>query len=335
MTTRAILWFDGQSAQTQSAQLERAAETLLVHTVGRPDVVIQVSNMLLLTDVTAPKPVLGAPLGGYAVLRSASDLHALVPEVLAGGRAQHQLPSWRTAAAALLGAIALVILLSGWIVPKAADVAGAVIPWSAEIRLGTELLRRLDAVVLKPSTLEGKQQIKIAGRFSALAELAELDGARIVFRASNSLGPNAFALPGRIVIVTDELVEALGVTPRLDAVLAHELGHVQQRHAARSVLSRAGFALVIGAVLHDDSLVSKAAAEMPSGLLTAAHSRDAEREADAFAFALLRKSGSSPAAFGEALEAMQQRTKVRQDGPSYLGTHPSSQERIDAAKNAR
>ncbi len=48
-------------------------------------------------------------------------------------------------------------------------------------------------------------------------------------------GANAFALPGGVLFMTDALV-ALAEPAAILGVLAHELGHVQQRHATRVVV---------------------------------------------------------------------------------------------------
>ncbi len=62
-------------------------------------------------------------------------------------------------------------------------------------------------------------------------------GTSVLFRKSRdpAMGPNAFALPGGTIVVTDELVELLGDHEdcACSGVLAHELGHVEgaPRHA--------------------------------------------------------------------------------------------------------
>jgi len=116
------------------------------------------------------------------------------------------------------------------------------------------------------------------------------------------LGPNAFALPGGIVFVTDDMLELLqGRDDVLIGVLAHELGHVKRRHGMRLVVQ----ATVLGAVA---SLVwgdfSTLLATVPVLLGQNAYSRDFEREADLDAIAMLRANGLSPAVMAEMFERL-------------------------------
>ena len=46
---------------------------------------------------------------------------------------------------------------------------------------------------------------------------------------------NAFALPSRDIFVYRGLIDLLEDDPMLSGVLAHEIAHVQQRHAVESV----------------------------------------------------------------------------------------------------
>ncbi len=57
----------------------------------------------------------------------------------------------------------------------------------------------------------------------------------VEFRASPIIGANAFALPGGIVIVTDQLMQLAEHDDEILAVLAHEIGHVKHRHVLRGL----------------------------------------------------------------------------------------------------
>ena len=50
------------------------------------------------------------------------------------------------------------------------------------------------------------------------------------FRAGPLGGPNALALPGGVILVSDELLIDLGSEAELLAVLAHEIGHIELGH---------------------------------------------------------------------------------------------------------
>jgi Zn-dependent protease with chaperone function len=120
------------------------------------------------------------------------------------------------------------------------------------------------------------------------------------------------------------------------AVLAHELGHVHYRHSTRVLLSGSFHALVVMAVFGDASSISSIAATAPTVLVNSGYSRDFEREADAFAFDLLDRTGSSPEAFATALEDLTNAIGEKKRGLDfgYLSTHPQTGERIEAAHEA-
>jgi Zn-dependent protease with chaperone function len=221
-----------------------------------------------------------------------------------------------------------------WGIPWAADRIVAGIPVSVEHSLGAQVLGHLDGLGLKASTLPSQRQEALRKRFAAL--LPGLTGAsdyRIEFRDAPRLGANAFALPGGTVVVTDQLVHLLHDDREIDAVVAHEIGHQQHRHALRQAL-RGSFIAVIAALFTGD--VSSAGAvvvAVPTFLLDSHYSRSFESEADAFAFDLLARRETSPHWFARAMEALL-RDQPDDTQLAYLSSHPPTAERIEQAEAA-
>ena len=114
-------------------------------------------------------------------------------------------------------------------------------------------------------------------------------------------GFNAFALPGGSIVVLDGLVEN-GTDVQVLGVLGHELGHVAERHAMRNVLQTASMGVLAGLLWGD---VSGILANAPVLVGTLHHSREFEREADAFAVRFLRASGHGTEPLAQMLEKMQ------------------------------
>ena len=74
-----------------------------------------------------------------------------------------------------------------------------------------------------------------------------------------------------------------------------------------------------------------------SSVLQQAFSREMEREADKYAIEKLIALGYSNDDFADAIDALQtklaERAEIDESWLKYLSTHPSSQERIDFARN--
>ena len=238
----------------------------------------------------------------------------------------------------------VVCVLSGavlfyWGVPWMSDRIAAQLPEQVETRLGEEVLAQLDRFAgLAPSSLDMERQSGLLERFAALkADMPGAENHRLLFRNAAGIGPNALALPGGTVIITDQLVSLVNDDREIDAVLAHELGHQQQHHALRQTL-RSSFVIVIAAMFAGDvSSASAVVVAVPPFLLQGHYSREFESEADAFALRTLAEKGTSPAWFAQAmrtLEAFVSDQGESDDSPGYLSSHPQTRERIDEAEFA-
>lgn len=252
----------------------------------------------------------------------------------------------------LAGVIALGVwgYVSG--VPWAAQQVAMHIPPSIEGQLSRKALESLDQIAFKPTTLEPERQAAISRDFATLREAAGLPkDVRLEFREGAWVRANALALPGGVVVVTDELVEAMPNDKAVAAVLSHELGHVFHRHVLRHLLQDSITALGSMAVFGDASGVAAIAASAPLLMMKMAHSRDFERESDQFAFSLLARTGRSPEDFAVALEALEASVQARREvanrnrqprepgfpgrlSTDYLSTHPAIAERIAEARAA-
>ena len=238
----------------------------------------------------------------------------------------------------------VVCVLSGavlfyWGVPWMSDRIAAQLPEQVETRLGEEVLAQLDRFAgLAPSSLDMERQSGLLERFAALkADMPGAENHRLLFRNAAGIGPNALALPGGTVIITDQLVSLVNDDREIDAVLAHELGHQQQHHALRQTL-RSSFVIVIAAMFAGDvSSASAVVVAVPTFLLQGHYSREFESEADAFALRTLAEKGTSPAWFAQAmrtLEAFVSDQGESDDSPGDLSSHPQTRERIDEAEFA-
>jgi len=228
-------------------------------------------------------------------------------------------------------AIALTFL-AGWLVvaravPWLADRAAHAVPAAVDTRISDESLAAMDRAAFLPTTLPEAERARVRALFARVVPAADPDHAyHLEFRAAPAIGANAFALPSGTVVITDDLVRLAEDDGELLGVLAHEVGHVVNRHALRQVLEDSAATVLIASVSGDIVSTSTLAAGLPVALLQAHHSRAFETEADTYALAWMRAHGVAPRHFAALLERLQ---SAHGDGvPAYLSSHPATAERI-------
>jgi len=228
---------------------------------------------------------------------------------------------------AALAATACVALYAGWHLarPAVVDQLAEAFSPGLEVQLGQGMLRELEAQALKPSELSETHRARISAAFASLQ--APHEGAprhRLLFRSSQ-LGAAAFTLPSGDIILTDSLVLALPDDGAVLAVLAHELGHQQQRHMLRRLVAEAMLPAAAGVALGDTGwLVSSMAARAPH----LEWPQQAEIEADNYAADLLEHNGLSLRLLTEVQEALSGATGTSGADRAYLAIHPPCAERL-------
>ena len=153
------------------------------------------------------------------------------------------------------------------------------------------------------------------------------------FSVANYREINAFALPGGPVWVHRGTIAAAANEAQLAAVLAHEIAHISQRHAANQIsksLVANGLIGLLGAMLGNDrgAQTAQLGARVLAGGYMLKFSRDDEREADSVGAQLMRRAGwdaREMIAFMETLRREQGRDPAGMD--VFLSSHPAPGER--------
>jgi Zn-dependent protease with chaperone function len=238
------------------------------------------------------------------------------------------------ALALLLVAIGIWLLIDRGI-PIAVEHIAVRIPVAAEASLGSQTLAGMDRYVLKPSTLPAERQEILRGQFARMAQVSGVEPKpQLEMRASPVLGPNAFALPSGIIVVTDELVTLARDDREVMAVLAHELGHVRHRDIMRQLLQSSATALVIAGVTGDIVSTTSIAAAAPTVLIQVKNSRESERDADRYALDLLQRLDIDTRHFAAILQRLDAFGPSRGGAASFLSSHPASDDRKALALRA-
>lgn len=252
----------------------------------------------------------------------------------ASGRRQwlHRLESrWPLTALALLITIGFGWLVYIWGIPTIARVVAYSMPTDIDSAIGKEGLALLDERLFGPTDLDPQRQLQLLAEFMSVVEtVGEGNDYRyqLVFRKGQSMGANALALPAGTIVMTDELVALADNDEELAAVLAHEVGHVRNRHALRSLIQNSVVAGTIIILTGDASSATSLAAGIPTVLARAGYSREFEYEADAVAKEYLIKNDIPLSRFADIIQRLDSSSEDASAVPGWFATHPDARERI-------
>lgn len=320
-------FFDGRTSRPHAVRVRPVAGELAIEGDG-------VSLRLPAADIRVGEPLASAPRvltlpgGSRCEIEPGPDLDLLL-DVL--GHREGRVSRWqrRWSLALASAGVALALLAAGYRIglPWAAEAAARALPAETARLLGARALETFDATVFDASELDPERRARLAARLAALrAPDGGLPPHALHFRRAPSVGANAFALPGGEIVVTDALVELAVGDDELLGVLAHELGHLRERHAVRRLIQASVVGLVVALWLGDVSAIGTG---LPAAMLEAKYSRDFEREADAFAAEVLRANGLDTRPLADLLDRLEaSHGGGKGDASSgYLASHPASEER--------
>jgi len=221
--------------------------------------------------------------------------------------------------------------------PNLGDPAQVVLSAQQEKQLGEAIMREIRA---SSFYLDDPQVVDYVNALGYRLVAHSSDAAQAFeFFVINEPSINAFALPGGFIGVHTGLIVNAQSESELAAVLAHEIGHVTQRHIARlfqqqkqaGLASLAAIALAILAARSSPDLANAALAgsQYATTQTQLNFTRDNEREADRVGLQVLERSGFDPYAMPLFLERLQRAYRLYEtNAPSYARTHPLTYERI-------
>ena len=301
-------WYDGQSALRRVGSIEWDADALLLRDCDGGVAHRLPPSDLAYVETTARHRV-------YA-REGVPDFRLHLPRDLPPGLAAH-LPANREyggwvdrlglARAAVIfagvsaAAVALFMTAPGWLGPR--------VPAAWENRLGEAMVGDLGGRLCSTPQAD-----------AALEKLlAAVDPAEEKVRAgiANIDMVNAVALPGGQVLLFDGLVQEAESAEELAGVLGHEVGHVRERHVMTALLRQFGLSVLL-------SGANTGVGDTVFGLAQMGYSRDAEREADAYARARMAASDISPIGTAEFFERMGREGGGESAGNSNAGSNEGS-----------
>lgn len=171
-----------------------------------------------------------------------------------------------------------------------------------------------------------------------LARVSERPHLEYRFYVINSPTVNAFALPGGHIYLTRGLIEQTRSGGELAAALAHEIGHVAERHGVdkmeRQLRTGSLVSMLYGVILGGEpDLLRRDALELGGALWSARHSREAEQQADAKAVEYLLRAGLDPASMVSLLQKLVAvETQDSSVVAGWFSSHPLTRQRITEAE---
>lgn len=225
--------------------------------------------------------------------------------------------------------------------PDLGSAGGGLISPSQEFELGQRWLRLYRAQVKTSSDPFIQEYVEKLIR--RLARYSDLEDKRLDILVAENPTLNAFAVPGGIVGVHTGLFSYAKTEEQFSSVLAHELGHLSQRHYARSLERQKDSSIPNMAALLASILVA-ATAGGDAGIAAIAttqavaidkqlrFSRQMEQEADRIGMATMINAKLDPHAMGEMFEQMLKSYRFRRQFPEFLLTHPLTESRVSDAK---
>ncbi len=236
--------------------------------------------------------------------------------------------NWTFVLTCFAGLLLCIGLLTAYGIPLAAEKIAFSLSADLLDDISRHSLKILDTKILQPSEIEQSRIQELNKIFKDVtSELGSGFDYRLEIRKGGGLGANAFALPSGTILMTDELVALAENDFQVMAVMAHEIGHVENRHGLRSIIQNTGVFMVIAILAGDVVSVTSTAAALPTLLIESGYSRRFEREADRVSGLYLISKNLGTAPMRDILQLLENESPDS-PGTSLISTHPETEERI-------
>lgn len=341
---RTATYFDGISAGKKTVTFEatRALGHLAISSLQGDVIALwQFENIRLAKDSgSADHPVLSRYVDGAEerlVLDDPNDLELLQrlapnlmkTDVRAG--TYSKIAKWGVCAVAALGLMIFVII------PAMANTLATLIPPEREAAVGRSVLGQIEWA-LNEGGSDDWACSNPDGQAALDKMMATLMGERYTpydlnVRVVSHPMVNAFAVPGGHMVFMYGLIEQAETPEEVAAVFAHELGHVVARDPMRGALRAAGSAGLLSLALGDatgGTIIAVAADQALSSSFT----REAEANADSFAYDMLIEANVPPSALSLMFKRLKDEHGDVEGIAEHFSSHPALGDRIQAAVDA-
>jgi predicted Zn-dependent protease len=162
---------------------------------------------------------------------------------------------------------------------------------------------------------------------------ADTTGRDYEFRVIDSEMANAFAIPGGFIFINRGILERAVSASELAGVLAHEIGHVVERHGLEQMAKAQNTNVIVSLVYvllgRAPGGAEQVALQVAGSAWMAKHSREAEREADRVAVVYLARAGLDPRGMPQFFQRLLDEDRTSPNELlAWFSTHPVTADRI-------
>lgn len=224
----------------------------------------------------------------------------------------------------VIAVVVIVAIFGGYkLIGAGANYLAEKVPDKVEAEWFGGLMKKKKEWSSEPKTNDQKKAAEIFAKLKKTKGLRELPF-NLVFLPDK--GPNAFAMPGGTIGVTDGLLKMVRTEIGLATVIGHEFGHHQHRHSlkmmGRSILLAGILMVVLGG---DHGFVLNTML----GLAEKSHSRDDEYDADEYGIKMVHKTFKTTKGADEFFIKLEMDPKTKDSKAlNILSTHPYTPDRI-------
>lgn len=322
------VFYDGQSTQPHPVEVEvhdglhiNAEDGSFAHHWPYSELEVRISPYHQQTGQVSSKSMPNARLVIDEALFKTIQPHIL----LRRKRVDHIQSSWLMVSLFAVSAI-LIFVLFMWTTPYLARSFAKALPSAWEESLGQWASEQLFKHKRSCANAKGQQALD-----KLVAQLEKTSGQKVRVKVVDSPMVNAVTLPGNRILIFDGLLQSAPGPDSVAGVLAHEMGHAYARHPTEQLIRVMGFSAILTAAFGGN-------AGQAGSILNLHYSRQAESEADAYAFELLNQTSIDVQGLADMFEVFADLEKPKslkdREWSVYLQSHPMSTDRQQKALQA-
>ncbi|MFN3403483.1 MAG: M48 family metallopeptidase [Cytophagaceae bacterium] len=139
---------------------------------------------------------------------------------------------------------------------------------------------------------------------------------------------NAFALPGRNMVILTGLIDYSNSPEEIAGVMAHEIAHMEHNHVMKKLIKEVGASILLTLAMGDKG-GGEILKETVKLLTSSAFDRKQESEADASAVKYMAKANMDPEHLANFLFRLSLEKEHLPKEFEWISTHPDSKERAN------